>query len=102
LTDMTDRLAVRYGGFYSLQDYLRGYSLIGPVLQPLDRLPHARVRIISAADDPIIPSTDLARIARPGNLHVTLTKFGGHCGFYDGNPGRTWIEREVLRSFADD
>ncbi len=102
LTDMTDRLAVRYGGFASLQDYLRGYAIVGPVLQPLEALPHAKVRIVCAADDPLIPAADLDRIARPANLEVTVTSFGGHCGFYDGAAGPTWIEREVLRSFADE
>jgi predicted alpha/beta-fold hydrolase len=100
LTDMTDRLAVRYGGFPSLQEYLRGYSIVGPVLQSLEALPDARVRIISAADDPIIPAADLERIARPRNLEVTLTSCGGHCGFYDGAAGPSWVEREVLRTFA--
>jgi predicted alpha/beta-fold hydrolase len=99
LTDMTDRLACRYGGFPSLQDYLRGYAIVGPVLQTLADLPDARIRIISAADDPIIPVADLERIARPPNLEVTVTQFGGHCGFYDGAPGPTWIEREVLKTF---
>ena len=100
LTDMTDRLAVRYGGFPSLQDYLRGYAIVGPALQSLGALQHAKVRIICAADDPLIPADDLDRIARPANLEVTVTSFGGHCGFYDGVAGPTWIDREVLRSFA--
>jgi predicted alpha/beta-fold hydrolase len=99
LTDMTDQLAVRYGGFASLQDYLRGYSIVGPVLQSLDASPGMKVRIVSAADDPIIPASDLDRIARARNLEVTLTSFGGHCGFYDGAVGPSWVEREVLKSF---
>jgi len=99
LTEMTDRLACRYGGFSSLQDYLRGYAIVGPVLQSLEASPRLNVRIITAADDPIIPATDLDRLARPPNLEITVTKFGGHCGFYDGAPGPTWVEREILRTF---
>jgi uncharacterized protein len=99
LTDMTDQLAVRYGGFPSLPEYLQGYAVVGPALESLEESPHARVRIISASDDPIIPVTDLERVARPPNLEITVTSFGGHCGFYDGGPGPTWIEREVLRTF---
>jgi predicted alpha/beta-fold hydrolase len=102
LTDMTDRLAVGYGGFASMEEYLRGYAIVGPVLQSLAASPHLKVRIIAAADDPIIPATDLERIARPPNLEVTLCAFGGHCGFYDGAAGPSWLEREVLRSFAAD
>jgi predicted alpha/beta-fold hydrolase len=100
LTDMTDQLACRYGGFPSLQEYLRGYAIVGPALEPLAESPNARFRLIAAADDPICPASDLERVARPPNLAFTVTRFGGHCGFYDGSPGPSWIEREVLKSFA--
>jgi predicted alpha/beta-fold hydrolase len=100
LTDMTDQLACRFGGYPSLQDYLHGYAIVGPVLEALAESPQARIRIISASDDPIIPVTDLDRVARPPNLEITVTRFGGHCGFYDGAAGPSWIEREVLRSFS--
>ena len=101
LTDMTGRLAVHYGGFPSLEDYLRGYSVVGPVLERLATSPNLRARIISAADDPIIPAADLDRIARPPNLEVTVTAYGGHCGFYGGGNGVSWVEREVMRSFGE-
>jgi predicted alpha/beta-fold hydrolase len=100
LTDMTGRLAVHYGGFPSLQEYLHGYSLVGPALERLTASPGLRARIISAADDPIIPASDLERIARPPNLEVTLTSFGGHCGFYGGRSGSSWLERVVMESFG--
>ncbi len=99
LTDMTDRLACAYGGFPSLSDYLRGYALVGDALEPLAELRDARVRIIAAADDPIIPAIDLGRIARPPGLEITCTPYGGHCGFYEGGPGPAWIEREIFASF---
>jgi len=95
LTDMTDVLVRKYGGFPSLEQYLRGYAIVDDALASLE----ARTRIISAADDPIIPAADLQRIAHPRSLEVTLTRFGGHCGFYEGGAGPTWIEREVLASF---
>jgi predicted alpha/beta-fold hydrolase len=49
-----------------------------------------------AADDPIIPASDLQRVAHPRSLGVTVTRFGGHCGYYSGVGGPTWIEREIL------
>jgi len=99
LTEMTHRLACGYGGFPSMPEYLRGYALVGPALAPLEALTEARVRIIAADDDPIIPAADLARIVRPPVLQVTHTRHGGHCGFYEGTNGPTWVEREVLATF---
>ena len=98
LTDMTDRLARRYGGYPSLADYLRGYAVVGDVLASIA----PRTRIISAADDPIIPAEDLVRLARPSALTITRTSFGGHCGFYEGRRGSTWIEREVYATLMSD
>jgi hypothetical protein len=91
LTDMTDHLVRTYGGYPSLPQYLQGYAIVGDALGSIVH----PTRIISAADDPIIPAGDLDRIARPAALKVTCTSFGGHCGFYDARPGGTWIEREV-------
>lgn len=96
LTAMTDVLARHYGGFPSLEVYLRGYAVYGDALATLT----PRTRIISASDDPIIPAADLGRIARPPTLSVTLTRFGGHCGYYAGGSGPTWIERQILAGLA--
>jgi len=96
LTDMTDHLVCRYGGYPSLEAYLRGYAIVGDVLESLVH----PARIISAADDPIIPAADLARLARPPALSITCTALGGHRGFYDGRGGLTWIEREVFATLG--
>ena len=64
LTDMTDHLVRTYGGYPSLQQYLQGYAIIGDALGSIAH----PTRIISAADDPIIPAEDLDRIARPAAL----------------------------------
>jgi predicted alpha/beta-fold hydrolase len=91
LTAMTEHLVRTYGGYPSLPEYLRGYAVVGDVLASVVH----PTRIIAAADDPIIPSADLARLARPAALEVTCTELGGHCGYYEGGSGSTWIEREV-------
>jgi predicted alpha/beta-fold hydrolase len=99
LTEMTHRLACGYGGFPSLPEYLRGYALVGRALEPLEALRAARIRIIAAEDDPIIPAADLNRVARPSVLEITRTRHGGHCGYYEGAVGPTWVERQILASF---
>ncbi len=96
LTDMTEHLACRYGGYPSLAEYLQGYAVTGDTLTSI-RHP---TRIITAADDPIIPAADLDRIARPSALTVTRTTRGGHCGYYDARRGGTWIEREIYATLA--
>lgn len=96
LTDMTDQLARRYGGYPSLAAYLQGYAVTGDALASI-RHP---TRIITAADDPIIPVQDFDRIARPPALRVTRTALGGHCGYYDAKPGGTWIEREIFATLS--
>jgi predicted alpha/beta-fold hydrolase len=96
LTDMTDHLARTYGGYPSLEEYLRGYAIVGDALGSIVH----PTRIILASDDPIIPAADLDRIANPPALTVTRTKFGGHCGYYDAQRGGTWIEREIYATLA--
>ena len=35
------------------------------------------------------------RLPALASLVVTRTRFGGHCGYYDGRPGPSWLEREI-------
>jgi predicted alpha/beta-fold hydrolase len=92
LTRMTDHLARVYGGFPSLEAYLRGYGVVDSALAALA----VPTRIIAAADDPIIPAEDLGRLAAPPALGILRTSRGGHCGFFDRRAGGGWLEREVL------
>jgi predicted alpha/beta-fold hydrolase len=96
LTAMTEHLVRLFGDYPTMSDYLRGYALVDGALASLVH----PTRIIAAADDPIIPAADLARIARPAALEVTCTALGGHCGYYEGGRGSTWIEREVYATLA--
>jgi hypothetical protein len=96
LTEMTEHLVCTYGGFESLGVYLRGYAIVDDALATLVH----PARIIAAADDPIIPAVDLARLARPAALEITCEALGGHCGFFEGGHGSTWLEREVLATLG--
>jgi hypothetical protein len=90
LTSMTEQLVLQYTGFPTLDDYLNGYAVVGDRLATLA----TPTRIIAAADDPIIPIADLARLAARPSLTVTRTSFGGHCGFFDGSD-YGWVDRAV-------
>lgn len=92
LRSMTAELVQRYSEFATLEAYLRGYSLTGERLATLE----VPARILTSLDDPIIPVGGLTRLARTAALSVTVTRYGGHCGFLERLSGPTWAEREIL------
>lgn len=92
LERMTAELVHYYSEFATLDDYLNGYAVTGARLASIEVPTH----LITSLDDPIIPVRDLSRIATPPALAVTLTRYGGHCGFFDRLSGPTWLERRVL------
>ncbi|HYL00742.1 MAG TPA: alpha/beta fold hydrolase [Steroidobacteraceae bacterium] len=92
LRAMTAELVRRHSEFATLEDYLNGYSITGERLASLAVPAH----ILTSLDDPMIPAGGLARLARPAALTVTVTRYGGHCGFLDSLAGLTFAERLVL------
>jgi predicted alpha/beta-fold hydrolase len=97
LTETTDFFVRRYTRFGDLEAYLNGYSLTGDVLAPLE-IPSW---LIAARDDPVIPSADLASIARSRALDVTLAPWGGHCGFLENFRLESWLDRTVLAALEE-
>lgn len=95
LTEMTEQLVCRYGGFPTLQAYLQGYAITGTALAGLA----ARTRIIASDDDPIIPAEDLTRLARAASLTITRTRYGGHCGYYSAGE-ESWLAREIIETLG--
>ena len=90
---MTELMVEQYSEFGSIDAYLDGYAITGDALADLQVPSH----IVSALDDPIIPSTDLQDLARSPNLHVHAVKHGGHCGFMDRFNAESWADRKVAR-----
>ncbi len=91
LTRMTEHLILKYSEYDDLRTYLRGYAIVGDALRGL-AVPS---RIVTALDDPIIPSTDLARLADSPHLRIAATELGGHCGFMESLGAETWADRCV-------
>ena len=92
LRRMTAELIRRFTEFPTLDDYLNGYSITDGRLARLE-VPST---LITSLDDPIIPAHSLERIARPSCLHLTVTRFGGHCGFLERLVGPSWVERRIV------
>jgi len=81
-----------YTEFPDIETYLHGYSILGVALEEL-RVPSC---LIAAADDPIIPSADLADMAQNPNLELLVLPWGGHCGFVTDYRLTSYIERIVI------
>ena len=98
LRRMTAELIRSFTDFPTLEDYLNGYSIIGSRLARLE----VPANIITALDDPIIPAHSLERLARPSSLRLTVTRFGGHCGFLERVVGPSWVERQIVAELDPD
>ena len=98
LTGMTARMVERYTEYPDLHTYLRGYALTGEALASLE----IESTIITSMDDPMILPGEIRQLKRVPALSVTLTRFGGHCGFVDRLGGATWIDREILAELSRD
>ncbi len=92
LRRMTEELVLAHTEYADLESYLAGYAITGARLADLS-VPSV---IVTAADDPMIPARDLARLARTDALRVVTTRHGGHCGFLEHLGPMTWVDRFVL------
>ena len=93
---MTDVLVRDCTDFADSAGYLDGYAITGARLLTL-RVP---ARILAAADDPIIPAGDLARLALTPLLQVTRTAHGGHCGFLTRLLAPAYSDQFALEQFS--
>lgn len=96
LRDKTAEMVARFTQFASLDDYLNGYSITGDRLATLA----SPATIITSMDDPIIPARGLERLIQSPHLKVTLTRYGGHCGFFDTLSGETWLEKRLVEELT--
>jgi predicted alpha/beta-fold hydrolase len=95
LRSMTEGLVRQFTDFSSLEAYLDGYAVTGRRLETL-RFP---ATILLAEDDPIIPASDLERLAPSPLLTVLRTSCGGHCGFMERLHGPSFADQFVVRQF---
>ncbi|HEX9706871.1 MAG TPA: alpha/beta fold hydrolase [Steroidobacteraceae bacterium] len=92
LTGMTEKMVLKYTDYPDLATYLQGYTITGGVLESLEPPTH----IVTSRDDPMILARDLDRLARSDSLRLTVTQYGGHCGFMDAVRGPSWIDRRIV------
>ncbi|OAB55314.1 hypothetical protein AY599_10230 [Leptolyngbya valderiana BDU 20041] len=96
LREQTDWLVRNLTEFPDLESYLEGYSVAGDYLSGL-RVP---TRIITAADDPIIPVSDFEDLPRSQALDIEVHERGGHCGFIENWRLDSWIEHRIINELC--
>ncbi|MEN1728385.1 MAG: alpha/beta fold hydrolase [Pseudomonadota bacterium] len=92
LREQTDWLVRNLTEFPDLESYLEGYSVGGDYLAGLS----VPTRIITAADDPIIPVTDFHDLPQINALDIEVHERGGHCGFIENWRLDSWIEHRII------
>ncbi len=92
LDDLNEYFIPRYTDYATVDEYFAAYALVGDRLAGL-ALP---AYLIAARDDPILPAADLDRIDAIDNLSIETHRHGGHCGFLENLPARSWVEQRLL------
>lgn len=77
LRALTERLVLEHTSYPTLDAYLDGYSVAGDRLAGLS-IP---TLIASAADDPVIPVSDIEALRGLGTVDLDIAAHGGHCSF---------------------
>jgi len=93
LLPLTEAIMAWYPDFDNYREYFNLYTLTGNALAPLE-MP---VFIIMAQDDPAVPVEDFYHLPANPYLHVSIQRFGGHCGFIDPFPFGCWYERQIAK-----
>ncbi len=95
-----EAITAPYGGYGSAAAYYAASSA-GPRLTAIDR----PALLLSAADDPMVPSEANARFEVPSSGHVAREVWptGGHVGFVSTTaaPGRFWAAERALAFLED-
>ena len=90
---MTAELVRRHTEFPSLEDYLHGYAITGCAAGGSEgAVAHHHL----AATTRSSRQPGSAQLAQPPGLSLTVTRYGGHCGFFEHLSGPTWLERRIL------
>ncbi len=94
---LTQWLIERHTDFGTLERYFDGYSIAG------DRLSNLQVpaSILMAADDPVIPFDDFARLQLPASARLDVSPWGGHCGFIENAQLDGFAERWIAQRLTE-
>lgn len=92
LDQLNDAFIPKYTGFSNVDDYFDAYAISGSVLDSTI----APCYLHFAEDDRIIPVEGVDQLSKNPNIHIMVTKFGGHCGYMSNWRGESWQDQRVL------
>ncbi|MBT8061917.1 MAG: alpha/beta fold hydrolase [Xanthomonadales bacterium] len=95
MRERTRLLATRHYGFDSLDDYFEGYAVDRDKLSPLT----VDSTIVTSADDPVVPVSDIESLPDNPKLEVMVTRHGGHCGYLKNWKLESWAEDLIVNRF---
>lgn len=90
--DMTEWLVKRYTDYKDAADYFSHYAVTNVHIDALT----VPTTVITAADDPVIPSADFRELHTHPLLDMHILSHGGHVGFMHGFPPRHYLPEMVL------
>lgn len=92
LDEMNSAFIPKYTPFKDIGAYFDAYAISGSVLDKTI----APCYLHFSEDDMIIPIDGVKDISSNANIHVTVTEFGGHCGYISNWKGDCWQDQRIL------
>ena len=98
LNAMNNALVPRYAGFDRVDDYFDAYAISEDYLENTA----VPCYLHFAHDDMVIPIEGVKRLAKNTNLDISVTKYGGHCGFIKSWYGGNWQDERLIDLICGD
>lgn len=98
LNEMNEQLIPKYTPYQDLASYFDAYAISGDVMANTI----APCHLFFAEDDMIIPVAGIQELANNPDLHVTVTKLGGHCGYIKNWQWDCWQDEQALAIIKGD
>jgi len=92
LNEMNEQLIPRYTGFKSVDEYFNAYALNAKNMSRTI----CPCYLHFSKDDMIIPVQGASELSNNDNLHITVTEYGGHCGFLSNWKLDSWQDERAL------
>lgn len=89
--ELTEAIMPYYPSFSDYRHYFSHYTLTDQAFSGLS-IP---ATIMISEDDPVVPIEDFHNLKLQNNLHLSVQRYGGHCGFIDMPGFSCWYERKI-------